>query len=123
MFEELKKYIAEQQASNILQAPVLPNDEDESLRDRLRRLGPSPSLGDYLGGKASSVTESKDAARGDRITQIVLDVAKEKRDAAQVAGPGVKAEQRNELMNIVFIGTGCLGLGAAIGLAVVKYFG
>jgi hypothetical protein len=124
MFEELKKYIAEQQASNKLQASTPLSDDNESLGERLRRLGPPPSLEGYLGGKASTgiVRENQDAARGDRITQIARDVAKEKRDAAQATVPEV-TERGRELIKSIFIGAGLFGIGAAIALALVKYFG
>jgi hypothetical protein len=124
MFEELKKYIAEQQASNQLQAPAPLSDDNESLGERLRRLGPPPNLERYLGGKASTgiVRENQDPARGDRITQIARDVAKEKRDAAQATVPEV-TERGRELIKSIFIGAGLFGIGAAIALALVKYFG
>jgi hypothetical protein len=126
MFDELKKYIEEQKASNRLQAPARPSDDDESLRERLRRLGPSPSLADHLGSKASTgmARENEDAARGDKITQIVLDVAKERSDSAQASAAEAKAEQQGHaLIKIILIGAGCTGLGAVIGLAFLKYFG
>jgi hypothetical protein len=124
MFDELKKYIEEQKALNKLQAPALPSDDDESLGERLRRLGPSPSLADYLVGEASTgiARENEDAVRGDRITQIVLDVAKERSDAAQVSAAEVKAEG-HALIKIILVGAGCTGIGAVIGLAFLKYFG
>jgi len=125
MFEELKKYIAEQQALNKLQAPAPQSDDNESLGERLRRLGPPPSLEGYLGGKASTrtVRENQDAARDDRITQIARDVAKEKRDAAQAAVPEGRTERGRELIKNIFMGAGLFGIGAAIALALVKYFG
>jgi hypothetical protein len=125
MFEELKKYIAEQQALNKPQAPAPQSDDNESLGERLRRLGPPPSLEGYLGGKASTaiVRENQDAARNDRITQIARDVAKEKRDAAQATVPEVRTERGRELIKSIFMGAGLFGIGAAIALALLKYFG
>jgi hypothetical protein len=125
MFEELKKYIAEQQASNKLQAPAPQSDDNESLGERLRRLGPPPSLEVDLGGKASTTIarESQDATRDDRISQIARDVAKEKRDAAQATAPDVHTERGRELIKNIFMGAGLCGIGAAITLALVKYFG
>jgi hypothetical protein len=122
VFDELKKYIEEQKSLNRLQEPDPPSDDDESLGRRLRRLGPSPSLADYLGGATAAGTAKvkEEATKGDRITQIVLDVAKEKRDAAQAEG---KTGRRLELIELIFISAGCAGLGAAIGLAFMKYFG
>jgi hypothetical protein len=124
MFEDLKKYIEEQKALNRLQAPALPSDDDESLRERLRRLGPAPSLADYLGGEAPTgiAKKNEDAVEGDRISQIVLNVAKERNAAAQVPAAEVKPEGP-ALIKIILIGAVCAGLGAIIGLALLKHFG
>jgi hypothetical protein len=95
------------------------------LGERLRRLGPAPSLEGHLGGKSSTriARDNQDAARDDRISQIARDVAKEKRDAAQAAAPEVRTERGRELIKSILMGAGLFGIGAAITLALVKYFG
>src|SRR5215510_14429372 len=108
MFEELKKYIAEQQALNKPQGPALARDDNETLGERLRRLGPPPSLGGHLGGTASKqiARESQDPAQDDRLTQIARDVAKEKREAVQATVPKVRAERGRELIKSILISAG-----------------